>query len=199
MMASVTERPRTDADSGWTRGSFAVPPSASTASDEEPTGYRYWAHLTRQDGVPMVDGVLVVGSDVNAAALRALKGLASDVQLVRDQPEWAWRAYRQIDEAYAKFLEACEAFDTTAAAYSEEGNRRRLPRPRLTRPDGSDPDAFSRLIARAYGDAVRDGDRAPAKTLAEEAGVPVTTVHRWIRDARRSGHLAPTKRGRKQS
>lgn len=196
MMAGVTERPRTEADSEWTRGSFAVPPSAGTAPDGEwRTGYRYLAHLTRRDGVPVVDGVLITGPEINAAALRALKGLTSSVAILRDRPERAWRALRPIDDAYAALLAAWEDFNATAAASSDAENApARTP---LTRPDGTDPEGFSRRVAEAYLEAVARKDRAPAKTLAAEVGdVPVTTVHRWIRDARRSGFLGPAMRGR---
>lgn len=69
------------------------------------------------------------------------------------------------------------------------------PRAPLTRPDGTDPDGFSRRVAAAYREAYKR-TRTPAKALAEEAGVPVTTVHRWVREARRSGHLPKARRGR---
>lgn len=72
---------------------------------------------------------------------------------------------------------------------------RQTPREPLTRPDGADPDGFSRQVALAYNSAVLEG-RAPAKILADEAGVPVTTVHRWIREARQRGHLPPARKGR---
>lgn len=65
----------------------------------------------------------------------------------------------------------------------------------LARPDGSDPDAFYRDVARAYSSAAQES-RRPAAVLAEEAGVPVTTVHRWIREARRRGFLGPGSKGR---
>lgn len=67
-------------------------------------------------------------------------------------------------------------------------------RARLERPDGSDPDGFSRTVAAAYNDVVATTHR-PAVVLAEEAAVPVTTVHRWIREARRRGHLPPAHKG----
>lgn len=60
----------------------------------------------------------------------------------------------------------------------------------LARPDGTDPDGFSRRVAEAYRAAVVTTSK-PAKVLADEAGVPVTTVHRWIREARQRGHLKP--------
>lgn len=68
-------------------------------------------------------------------------------------------------------------------------------RPRLRRPDGSDPDGFYRQVAGAYSSLVCDTSR-PAKAMAEEAGVPVATVHRWIHEARRRGFLPVGRQGR---
>lgn len=67
--------------------------------------------------------------------------------------------------------------------------------PKLTRPDGSDPDSFYRQVANAYAAAVTKTGR-PAVLLAEEAAVPVPTVHRWIAESRRRGFLPPARKGR---
>lgn len=69
------------------------------------------------------------------------------------------------------------------------------PREPLTRPDGSDPDGFYRRVAAAYNEAVLTTSK-PAKVLAEEAEVPTTTVHRWIREARQRGFLPIARKGR---
>lgn len=69
------------------------------------------------------------------------------------------------------------------------------PRDPLTRPDGSDPNLFYREVAEAYSDVLRRTS-AIAPVLAEEAGVPVATVHRWIGEARRRGFLPPARKGR---
>lgn len=64
----------------------------------------------------------------------------------------------------------------------------------LTRPNGTDPDGFARRVAEAYNNAILTTSK-PARLLAEEAGVPVPTVHRWIAEARRRGHLSPGRKG----
>jgi hypothetical protein len=71
------------------------------------------------------------------------------------------------------------------------------PRPRatLTRPDGKDPDAFYAQVARAYQDYA-PRTRAPAAEIAKEADVPIGTVHGWVREARRRGHLPPGRKGK---
>ena len=71
----------------------------------------------------------------------------------------------------------------------------RGPRPKLTRPDGTDPDGFSARVAAAYREYAPQ-TRAPALKIAEEAGVPVATVRSWIREARRRGKLPQGRKGR---
>jgi hypothetical protein len=62
---------------------------------------------------------------------------------------------------------------------------------------GRYPDGFYDDVAAAYQRAVRRR-KAPAQTIAQANGVPVTTVHRWIREARRRGSLPPA-RGKGQA
>lgn len=52
---------------------------------------------------------------------------------------------------------------------------------------------YKHLVARYL--TVMRGTSRPAAEIAAESGVPVTTVHRWIRDARRRGHLPPARPG----
>lgn len=68
-------------------------------------------------------------------------------------------------------------------------------RPALPRPDGTDVEAFYGAVAAAYRSASHESG-APATVLAEENGVPVETVRRWIKEARRRGHLPPGRKGR---
>lgn len=65
----------------------------------------------------------------------------------------------------------------------------------LSRPDGRDPDEFYSEVATAYRQYA-EASKSPAAAMAQEAEVPVKTVHRWISEARRRGHLPPGRRGR---
>ncbi len=54
-------------------------------------------------------------------------------------------------------------------------------------------DDFYRQVADVYSTAYQVTKR-PAVEIAEASGVAVTTVHRWLKEARRRGVLAPARR-----
>jgi len=60
--------------------------------------------------------------------------------------------------------------------------------------DGLTEDFLADLAA-AYRELVI-AKRAPAPAIAEQTGRPVGTVHRWIAEARKRGHLPPAQRGK---
>jgi hypothetical protein len=101
-------------------------------------------------------------------------------------------AFKTLDETLDDYF--AESADQLRE--SVKFHRRETKREPLKRPDGTDPEGFSRLVARAYNEAVASKSKAPAVDLAAEAGVPVTTVHRWIADARRRTLLPPARQGR---
>lgn len=65
----------------------------------------------------------------------------------------------------------------------------------LRPPEGRLTDDFLKKIAAAhrYYSAI---SKSPAKDIAEQARVPVRTVHRWVLKAREKGFLPPARRGR---
>lgn len=67
---------------------------------------------------------------------------------------------------------------------------------KLTIPTGRQrrPDSFYRQVAIIYSQLAGQ-DPQPAPRMAELNGVPVTTVHGWVKEARARGLLAPTRRG----
>lgn len=101
------------------------------------------------------------------------------------------KEFSEIEGALNRYLEKSAGQLKNAMTFT----RRSRPREPLARPDGTDPDAFSLRVAKAYN-ALVVTTSAPAKAIADEAGVPVGTVHRWIREARQRGHLPPARKGR---
>lgn len=67
--------------------------------------------------------------------------------------------------------------------------------PRIQPPDGRLTDDFLRDVADAYR-WLTDAKLAPAPAIAEMAGVPVRTVHRWVYEARKRQILPPARTGR---
>lgn len=56
-------------------------------------------------------------------------------------------------------------------------------------------DGFYRRVANIYGELVKCGV-APAPAIADANEVPVTTAHRWVKEARRRKLLAPGRQGK---
>lgn len=90
---------------------------------------------------------------------------------------------------------ADEVWNRASQLLLNRAYRKVQPHEPLTRPDGRDPDGFYQQVAEAYRDVVQTTPKV-AKALAEEANVPVGTVHRWIMEARRRGFLPSARQGR---
>jgi len=71
---------------------------------------------------------------------------------------------------------------------------RRTVRADATRARGR-PDVFYREVADAYLDLAQASHR-PASEIADTHGVPVSTAHRWVKEARRRGFLPPGRPGK---
>jgi hypothetical protein len=63
-------------------------------------------------------------------------------------------------------------------------------------PPGRKPDRFYQEVANQYGRLVAVSSR-PAAEMAKIHGIPITTVHRWVKEARRRGFLGPGRKGRR--
>jgi hypothetical protein len=82
------------------------------------------------------------------------------------------------------------------ATVPEHKRRPRRPSLRVDIPDSpKKPDRFYQRVAELYLRASTQTSR-PAEELAEANGVPVSTVHRWIKEARRRDILPPGQRGK---
>lgn len=57
------------------------------------------------------------------------------------------------------------------------------------------PDEFYEKVAGVYSMLISRREH-PAAAIAEANGIPVSTVHRWIKEARRRGILPPGRKGR---
>ena len=161
------------------------------------------ARLRHQDGRVVVTELYIHGGPITAQTLRSIP--MGRIEAMANTPFAPMESHGNVDGVVLSgplvFLNSIgperdvsmtELRDRVPVNRSAD---RSQPRDPLQRPDGTDPDAFSRTVADAYNAAVRETS-APAKALADEAGVPRTTVHRWIREARQRGHLPPARKGR---
>jgi len=57
------------------------------------------------------------------------------------------------------------------------------------------PDAFYEAVAAAWATAVLYNEQSPAEALASANDVALSAVHRWVREARKRGVMAPSGRG----
>lgn len=177
---------------------------------------RVIAKFEPRDGKPAVTHLILVGDNLDPQTLRELPlgrlqsavhhpkfGFVGERALTEPLPDDVLREmsereilfpaeFEQIEESLHRYLNKSAEQLQQGMVYSGGGEVAREP---LTRPDGSDPDDFSRRLAAAYNALVVTTSK-PAKVIAEEAGVPVGTVHRWIREARQRGHLPPAHKGR---
>jgi hypothetical protein len=73
--------------------------------------------------------------------------------------------------------------------------RRNLAKFRI--PDPPRPDSFYEKVGEVYSKLAASGSRRPAQDIAEANGIAnVTTVHRWIREARDRDLLPDGQRGK---
>ncbi len=139
------------------------------------------------DGHLVVTDVHVHGPEVTPALLRAIP-LARIQAATIGRPLSVWENW--ADTLHGGTERIAELPAALAAALTE-----RAARERLSRPVGTFPEDFYPRVAAAYAEYA-PRTKAPAKAIATEAGVPVTTAHRWVREARRLGHLPPGRKGK---
>jgi hypothetical protein len=155
-------------------------------------GLRVLAQLLvpREGGPSQIVRLTVDGRNLTADKLRTIP-LGHIEAAAKANPDFSPHIEGQPDPIGKGFEEVGRQVNgqILAKAY------RHKPHEPLTRPDGSNPDAFYQQVAEAYRDVIQD-HRNVAVVLAKEADVPVGTVHRWIVEARRRGFLPAARVGR---
>lgn len=114
----------------------------------------------------------------------------ADVETAANFPEIATAIVARLDEETTLTIEGVTSSERYRS--TTRRTRRRVGTLRVPAPDtrGRYPDSFYEQLAAHYTMLVGfQRDPAPARTIAENNDVPVTTVHRWIRETRRRGFL----------
>ncbi|MEJ7766151.1 MAG: hypothetical protein WKF86_11710, partial [Acidimicrobiales bacterium] len=162
-------------------------------------------HLGRREGRTVVDGLYLWGEEITTATLprvhpaRVLASVRQEdfaPKSRRTETGWALTDEYKKSAAFLLDLIALTGVDDADVTLGDlrsrakEGTEGR-PRVPLGRPGETpeDRDDFYRRVAKAYTSAAVDSGR-PAAVLAEENETPIDTVHRWVKEARRRGHLA---------
>lgn len=156
--------------------------------------YALLVQTTRREGRRVINRVVIAGPEIDSGVLKRLPigRIAADLNRRGDWPEVAPPPEKGgADHFLSRDLDQLLLADQANAGGFVDAE----PRPRLTRPDGKDPESFYGVVAQAYRDALATTS-APAVALANEAGVPVATARGWIREARRRGFLPPARKGR---
>lgn len=107
----------------------------------------------------------------------SLEGLPAFFEATADLPGWSLTS----------------PADTYTAGGADGEPARKLPK--IEAPGGRITDDFLRDVADAYL-WFTEAKKPPAPSIAEAAGVPVRTVHRWIYEARKRELLPPARSGR---
>jgi transposase-like protein len=158
---------------------------------------------TKQDGMYRIDAdhpnVRAAGAVIREVHLAFREGVGPramrDVPLSRIEAAVNQPAYR------AAVLERCSREDVIMAPFNPDGpvdwwrarpeRTRRRPNLKVRVPEGRNrPDSFYEQVAERFSYLTTVSQR-PATELAEANDVPVTTVHGWVKEARRRG-LLPT-------
>ena len=151
----------------------------------------------------VVTEVYVHGPEVTASTLQTtpLSQLVNMMNLFTDWDPWTIGEAANEDMGQRVLIDPPREPSLAALRKRAEHAPARLPspraidRPKLTRPDGTDPDGFAARVAAAYREYATQ-TRAPAVEIAKEAAVPVATARSWVREARRRGKLPVGRKGK---
>jgi hypothetical protein len=153
-----------------------------------------------------------VGDRLQVSALHLEGGVTADVlralptghlELVANQPEMADELRRALVEEGPTVERRTKDWLAKITPAQSEGadvvvGRRRRPSARIRVPEGRKrPDRFYAEVARVFAE-VAGWTPAPAQEIAKATGVPTSTVHRWVKEARRRGLLGAARRAREE-
>lgn len=152
-----------------------------------------------RDGRVVVVGAYLHGPEITPSVLRELPlARIAAMWLVPEEfvPEpgtaFSW-SREHADPTVSELRAAAEDLGGARPSLRRRPTRRTAARLNELR-DGGLSDEFYAELAKIYREAVAE-TRAPAKLIADELGIPVGTVHRWVREARLAGALPPARKG----
>jgi hypothetical protein len=147
------------------------------------------------DGRFEVVELFVAGSPVTTDHLRQIP--LGRIEARANEPTFREFIVNSLDLPRLTFEAVIESEKQSHAQAADRTQRRKRTRSaRLPVPKGRKyPDSFYMKVAEVYAALVQAGER-PAADMAEANDVQVTVVHRWVKEARRRGFLAPGRAGK---
>lgn len=152
-----------------------------------------------RDGRLVVVGAYLHGPEITPSVLREIPlGRIAAMWLVPEEfvpePGTSFRWTRGLaDPTVSELRTAAEELGEARRSLRRRPARRPATRLNELREGGLNDEFFAEL-AKVYREATAE-TRAPAKLIADELGIPVGTVHRWVREARLAGALPPARKG----
>ncbi|SRR6266540_663714 len=181
------EPPGIPSGAGWL---YFAGPSNPAGPDAPPAA----VHFTRDDrGRWRADGLWVAAPALDSDMLRRLSIPAYEA--AANTPAAVARLEQSAQDLDERFERTRKRTRTWLDGQMLKASGRR-PSARLKVPPGAKPDSFYAKVAAVYRQLAASSNR-PAVELAEANDVPVTTAHRWVKEARRRGHLPPGQKGRR--
>jgi hypothetical protein len=152
-----------------------------------------WVHAewARKDGSSGQARVYLRLAAAERCAIYSIEVPMPTTALLRDIPLARIEAAANADPLAREWAARALGGEVPELAKAAAARRVKLRAPKKRLLD----DAHYQLVADAYRGAVANG-LSPAKTLADESGVPQGTVNRWIGESRRRGYLPPGEPGR---
>jgi hypothetical protein len=169
---------------------------ASYRVDDQPTLSVRFQRTADGRRLAPVELYLAPGHEITARSLRELPLARLEIEVNTLDPEIAEHFLHWLDTPIPGPREALAAAIPRTRERSPASLRKRalIVMPHDHR--GPHPDEFYQGIARVYGRLAAETAK-PAVVIAEANDVPLTTVHRWVKEARQRGHLPPTTKGRR--
>lgn len=174
-LMNVSEEKRTPAAGNWTMSQYAEGQDPEWdrlgadwfAVDGVIEDARIYAAWTdTEDGRSYLSGLHVAGTPITADLLRSIP-----VGRLENLP------HQHMAGTVARFVEMMDELGP------------------LRREKGEEPAAFAERVAEYYR-VFSAFTSKPAKMISDQYGIPLPTVHGWIREARLQGKLPPGKRGK---
>jgi hypothetical protein len=157
-----------------------------------------WVGLALERGTAFVRFAAAEDGRLAPVELRIVDAGELTMELVRSVPLPRLEALANNDDHHVGWRESLDSKpgDLSPPDWDHAAVAHRAVRARVKVPTSARyPDEFYAQVAAVYSKLAELG-YPPGKTIADENDQGIATVRRWIKEARRRGHLPPGRRGK---